>query len=386
MRLPHCAVDLAALARRRGRVLACLLLVLLLLLVLNRHHWLRESDHPPGHCTAWLDRHYPALPPERARAALLAARPPAAAPGSSSNSLPFYDLIMVVPSGGVEGRLRRGAVRAAFAASLALVPWASARLLFIVAPGSALSEAEPDMVPAPGCAEHDAGAEPASGSSTTCKVLAALVHVASRYRTHFFVRTGDDAHFRVDQFLLRVAPAHVGAERTPAQRNLVLGNWFTPSAGNPANNLEQGYLKEAYGLGGWPRYPSGMGYIYGGGVAQGLAALHAAVGLNDGFPEDGVSGLWVAGLSTTSVTRVHTPCFYNYNRLENSASCRDDGLLVHYMTPYTWALVDARGRLPTHCGEGAGLQCPQAEGEERRACLQREQEQQGLPRQQHAGR
>jgi hypothetical protein len=278
---------------------------------------------------------------------------------------------MVVPSGGVEGRLRRGAVRAAFAASLALVPWASARLLFIVAPGSALSEAEPDMVPAPGCAEHDAGAEPASGSSTTCKVLAALVHVASHYRTHFFVRTGDDAHFRVDQFLLRVAPAHVGAARTPAQRNIVLGSWFVPSAGNPANNLDAPALKAAYGLGGWPRYPKGLGYIYGGGVAPGLGALHAAVGLADGFPEDAVSGLWVAGLSITSVTRVDTPCIYNYNRLENSVSCRDDGLLVHYMTPYTWTQVNEQGRLPTYCGEGKGAAapCPMAEGEERRAGL-----------------
>ncbi len=310
------------------------------------HHWLRSTDQPPIHCAGWLDRHYPALPLTEVKHRLLSARPAA-----EDGGLPFYDLIMVVPSGGMEGKLRRSSIRSAFKASLALVPWATARLFFITSSSSGLAEEGADMLPAPGCADHDGGAEPTHGSSTTCKVLAGLTHVAAHYRAHFFVRGGDDAHFRVDQFLLRVAPRHVGADRAPRERNFVMGNWFVPGPGSPTNNLESGYLRKAYGLWGWPRYPKGMGYIWGGAVAPALAAMHSMVGLADGFPEDGVSGLWVAGLSLTSVSRIDTPCFYNYNRLANSLSCRDEGLLVHYMTPYTWSLVDENGRLPTHCGE-----------------------------------
>jgi hypothetical protein len=85
-----------------------------------------------------------------------------------------------------------------------------------------------------------------------------------------------------------------------------------------------------------------MGYVLGGGVARALAATHAAVGLADGFPEDGVVGLWLAGLSLRGVQRVHSPCFYNLRRHR----CRDDGLLVHYMTTEAWALVGADGRQP----------------------------------------
>ena len=40
--------------------------------------------------------------------------------------------------------------------------------------------------------------------------------------------------------------------------------------------------------------------------------------------------------------RIHSPCFYNY-RLH---ACRDDGLLMHYMTPEAWALVGEDGRQP----------------------------------------
>ena len=83
------------------------------------------------------------------------------------------------------------------------------------------------------------------------------------------------------------------------------------------------------------------------------------------------------GLSISTVSRVDTPCFYNYNRLENSVSCRDDGLLVHYMTPYTWGQLNEQGRLPVYCGEAqeasdCGEECKQ---QQQQLLLQKQQQQ-----------
>ena len=311
-------------------------------------------------CTAWIDATYPLLPPGGAEAAIVAARSSVVPSQSLSQAQAPLDALIVVPSGGIEGVARRAIVRAAFAQSAALVPWAHVKLLFVVTPASALlgsafyagESSAGDLLYAVGCADHDWPGEPLEHSSTTCKVLFALTHAAATYKTlRFFVRSGDDAHFRIDQFMLRIAPRHVD-DSLPSSRALapapaphfVMGSWYTPSDENPTNNLEAkwGNLKAAYGIAGWPRYPSGMGYVLGGGVARALAAVHAAVGLADGFPEDGLVGMWVAGMSLRNVARIHSPCFYNY-RLH---SCRDDGILVHYMTKDTWALVGKDGRQP----------------------------------------
>ena len=206
------------------------------------------------------------------------------------------------------------------------------------------------MLRAPGCADDDAGATPTAGSATTCKVLAALAHVAAQYRCHFVARVGDDAHFRLDQFLARVAPAHAAAA-PGAARALVMAYWSRSTPDNPSNNVELAAQREAYGVWAFPRYPHGMGYVLSGALARSLARAHAEVGLADGFPEDGVVGLWVAGLSTTRVARVDSPCFGNVDaRVVDSSSargsCRDEAILVHYMTPRLWGLVSGQGRLP----------------------------------------
>ena len=252
-----------------------------------------------------------------------------------------------------EGRARRASVRRAFQVSAGLVPWAALKLLFVLSPGASdASDAElnrGDVFLAPGCTDSDGSAHPTAQSATTCKVLAALGFVAKSYQFHFFVRSGDDSHFRVDQLLLRVAPVHVGSDKAPAVRNFVMGSWLHSTPDNPFNNVEDDAQRRDYGLWCFPNYPSGMGYVFSEGVARGLAALHASIGLKDGYPEDGVVGLWLAGLSITSVSRIDSPCFYNFNAESTLGKCRDDGILVHYMTPGTWDLVDASGRLPARC-------------------------------------
>ena len=89
----------------------------------------------------------------------------------------------------------------------------------------------------------------------------------------------------------------------------------------------------------------GMGYVMGGNVSRALAQLHKDLGLLDGYPEDAVVGMWLTGLSHDTVSRVHSPCFIN-DRVDSG--CSDDALLVHYMTPEKWAMIDAQGR-PRFC-------------------------------------
>ena len=90
-----------------------------------------------------------------------------------------------------------------------------------------------------------------------------------------------------------------------------------------------------------------MGYVLSSSVVHSLVRTHAEVGLADGFPEDGVVGLWLAGLSTTSVARVDSPCFGNVEpHVLGVRGCQDEAILVHYMTPHLWGQVNGQGRLP----------------------------------------
>ena len=100
-------------------------------------------------------------------------------------------------------------------------------------------------------------------------------------------------------------------------------------------------VAKAYGLSSWPTYPKGMGYVLGGNITHALAKLEVDLGLVDGYPEDAVVGLWLCGLSHDRVLRVNSPCFINDG---HDSGCSDDAIMVHYMTPETWAMIDAEGR------------------------------------------
>ena len=234
--------------------------------------------------------------------------------------------------------------------SAGLVPWARVKLLFVVSLAAEAAEAQrDDVLPAPGFLDDDDGRRVTNGSATSCKVLAALSHVSKAYGFHFFVRSGDDAHFRVDQFLLRVAPRHVGeaARSRPGQRYFAMGHWYVAREDNPSNNVEELAQREEYGTWSFPRYPSGMGFALSGGLARALARLHDDLGLVDGYPEDGMVGMWLAGFSARAVGRIESPCFYNTRaEVEALKDCRDEAILVHYMKPKHWGALTAQGRLP----------------------------------------
>ena len=90
-----------------------------------------------------------------------------------------------------------------------------------------------------------------------------------------------------------------------------------------------------------------------------IANADERVGLVDGWPEDGVVGMWLQGLSADFV---HTPCFHNHalpngegGRYMLHAPCTPSSLLVHYMTPALWERIDARTGL-LECGTAVEAQ------------------------------
>lgn len=330
-----------------------------------------------GACSAWMQVHYP--PDEVAantRGSALAAMTSSDSGRATgvfpSSTLPFFHLVVFVPSG-ADARGRRDALRAQFAATAALLePHAlKTALFFVVADNAAdaLNEESAelgDVIFVP-CADHDGDAEPAAGSSTTCKVVKALHYAVESMDFLYWARVGDDAFFRFDVFLLRISPAHTGNFLRTVFARFVPGGELTPA------------LRAAYATNALAGYPAGSGYVLGAGVARALAEVDTRLGLIDGWPEDGVAGLWLSGLS---IERVDSPCFHDTALLPsaeerdwshlrgvgfflggwsprmpweppprrfNAGPCGDDSLLVHYMTPTLWASIDKKGVL-NECG------------------------------------
>jgi len=350
-----------------------------------------QPGAPPGGCPAWLAAAYPPLPAGGAAAALGAAR--AAAAGDAR---PYHDVVLLVPTPAAWADRRR-ALRRAFARTAARLPaGASAALLFVVgaraagaAPGAlggaaaraaaaALPDAGEGDVLAADCADLDGEGGwvwPVADSATTCKVIAGLQAAVARFRFGFLARVGDDAYFRFDAFLERVAPRHA------AGSNLVFAWWMaggevrdTPGAAAAGGGGAGGGALAA-ALGGPPGfplrhhapYPGGMAYVLGENVTAALAAAADRVGLLDAAPEDLVVGLWLAGLGRARVARVHSPCFHNAatrvpsahsllgfpTRHWLAAECTPASLLVHYMTPELWDAVRDDGTL--ECGSTSCL-------------------------------
>jgi len=262
---------------------------------------------------------------------------------------PFCDIVLTVPSpSGWAGR--RGDLRRQFERSRLLLPRGACAALFFVV-GTRSDGSSPPPPPPPDaalgdvllvdCADQDGPdgrAEPLRDSSTSCKVAAALVHAVARWRFHFLARVGDDAFFRFDLFLRRVAPRHL-----LAGEELAMGSWLLENEHAPARAAALG------GPPGFPAprslpYPGGMGYVFSYNVSAALAAAHARVGLADAYAEDVMVGLWLAALGRRSLRRVHSPCFHNSaewtadaaspaGRSQHNlpAACTPSSLLVHYM-------------------------------------------------------
>ena len=291
-------------------------------------------------CPEWMARSFPhGTSSSYVRAAALAPIP--------NPLLPFWDIIILVPSGGSD-TVRRAALRIQYARSkqlAAAATGASSALLFVLgndARAAAAREAKEhgDIIFVP-CSDHDGGRVLLSGSSTSCKVAKGVRHAVEKFSFHFLARVGDDAYFRVDAFLQSVGAAHVGRGG-----RLVLAFFMNGNDSGP--DMAAKYRSKAL-----PTYPGGMGFVLGYNVSAALAAVETLVGLPDGWPEDGVVGMWLQGFSADFV---HTPCFHNHalpidegGRYMLHAPCTPSSLLVHYMTPALWERIDARTGL-LECG------------------------------------
>lgn len=112
-------------------------------------------------------------------------------------------------------------------------------------------------------------------TATALKVAHSTAWAVQHYDFPWFVRLGDDAYFRVDHFLLNVAP-------TLSRNGLMFGYAEDPGL----------HYSFPHGVT-ITRYCSGMGFIMTHDVAKFISdnALH----LYKGYPEDAVVGLWLAG-------------------------------------------------------------------------------------------
>lgn len=366
-----------------------LLLLLLILWLIARRHAKNSADVIEGACSNWMRTRYPISSSSSHAEGLNAVSSPFsnavdlfAALTSSSRSgggdiisvLPFYHLVAFVPTG-ANARNRRDALRAQFSATAALLEPSkiTTKLFFVL--GDDVKQIDTirdeanekgDIIFVP-CADHDGNAEPSKGSSTTCKVVKALRFAVDSLDFLYWARVGDDAFFRFDVFLQRIAPTHMmdQYEKTVFARFVPGGPLASP-------------LRVAYGTNALASYPAGSGYIIGVSVARALADTDARIGLVDGWPEDGVAGLWLSGLN---VQRIDSPCFHDTALLPNAEErdwsnlrgsalfggwglrmpwespprrfnagpCNADSLLVHYMTPTLWDAVDENGVL-NECG------------------------------------
>ena len=303
-------------------------------------------------CPPWLEEHYPALPElEVARALQPRQRSP----------LPFTTIIVVVPTPRAWAD-RRALLRAQFHRSQRLLPpGTSATLLFVLGGAPPLgAQGHPDEHYAPQCLDIDTNGGwdySTEHSSTTCKVLAGVAAAAERWSFLYLARVGDDAYFRVDAFLRRVAPWHA-----LRGENLALGRWLPAgSTGEKAAVWMGG--PPGYELRGHGPYLGGMGYVLSANVTLALAQTQALTGLLDGAPEDLLTGSWLQPMSHARFARVDSPCFHNAatpqpadkaffastrSRHWGAAACTPSTLLVHYMTPELWQSIDEDGLL--ECG------------------------------------
>ena len=308
---------------------------------------------PASLCSPWLATHYPVtLSAALARDLLLrvereeAQQSLSVAPEgrAAEAARPYFDIVVIVPTPLLSDR-RRFVRKHVFARPP--FDFARIKLLFIVggqdvdidaleAVAGNSAAREDDVLVARHCRDEDGVATYPTGSATTCKVLAGIVHATASFRFALLIRSGDDSYVRIDMLLSRIIAAHLGGGLPRAARNFILGWWYRPD-----DNSVSPLLRDAYGISKWPTYPMGMGYVLGGNVTRALARLQDDLGLLDGYPEDAVVGMWLSGLSHDTVTRVHSPCFIN-DRVDSG--CSDDAVLVHYMTPEKWARIDAQGR------------------------------------------
>lgn len=327
-------------------------------------------DPPPRTalaCPAWLDLHYPSLAPDVVAAALDDRSALGVEDGSASR--PWMDLVVAVPS--VSGWTERRAVfRRQFRRTAALLPRGrTVTLIFVLGtrayaggplPARPPDGDEPDIVYAD-CTDSDGPLGmwyPRTDSSTSCKVIAAMQLAIERWRFHYFARVGDDAYFRFDTFLSRVAPAHLRARQNLAFSFWMPGGVHTAPAVQAVSSGPPGFPAAC-----WLPYAGGIGYVFSYNITRALGGAATLVGLADAAAEDVMTGYWLAALAPSPrIARVHSPCVHNHAewvampahvagraKYWLAAPCTPSSLMVHYMTPALWARVTDAGDL--ECGE-----------------------------------
>jgi hypothetical protein len=257
---------------------------------------------------------------------------PATAPGRALKpSLPFVDIVVLVPSPWKWDARRLYVFDAFLGTAARAAPRFTAKLIFVMgddavpatlSPTDARIAAHPSVlfVTAPACPDLDThwpGASdgamfPPANSSTTCKVLEGAAVAVEKFRFKYFARAGDDAYLRWDYFLAERAGAY------PSE-HLYLG-------------LESGrqgvfkHLFDTFGVGFFLPYMTGQGWILTHDVTSALRdGYRRSPRLTTAGPEDAAIALHLFPFDVTTVSSVdfHDP---------STHACNREDILVHYVT------------------------------------------------------
>lgn len=182
------------------------------------------------------------------------------------------------------------------------------------------------------CDDYDFEEIRESNSSTICKVLESICYAVEHYRFDYLARVGDDTYFRWDYFLERIAP-------TLPQEKLWMGMRLVDGK---VPQIQ--YFQNLYHFPTYPPYMSGMGSIITADVAYYLCGFWKTRLMKSSFPEDGILGLYLFPLQLNINDSPHFHSRTNpLSRPWRQQPCTNESIMIHYMQHPDWEKMDENG-------------------------------------------
>lgn len=176
-------------------------------------------------------------------------------------------------------------------------------------------------------------------SSTTCKVYEAMKYIYFNYEADYVWRGADDAYLNIRKFLLSIAPSlpssswWLGKLRTIGE---------SPHFDKDLLYEKQPQLHKLFNLYRPAHYMFGMGFAFSWDVVALVATW--AIPPHQTYAEDVILGLW---FNPFQIKKIHRPdLINNIDQIRSyTGSSNVDAVLLHYIRPVDWTLIDDNGIL-----------------------------------------
>jgi len=183
------------------------------------------------------------------------------------------------------------------------------------------------------CEELDGDFAIESNSSTLCKLLEGMCYAAEHYRFDYLARVGDDTYFRWDYFLESIIST-IPSEKLWMGMRLTDGKY----------NRDSAYFTNLWHFEKLPPYMSGMGYIFSKDLVYYLCGIWRTGMVKSSYPEDGIVGLYLFPLH---VNMIDSSNFHNRinpnHRPWRQQACTPESIMIHYMDHEDWEKIDEHG-------------------------------------------